>query len=137
MYMHHGAFFICQLPSCNLFTQHVIYLLWRDTTSELWTPFDFYTLIIQPTANHCSLSFSANKHSFSTIHPGSTFSCPISLHHTSNPLFSARPVRLTTSLFCWGKVVWLCAGSTFVVDTGSAPCQSHPPTPSEVISFSY
>ena len=22
----------------NLFTQHVIYLLWRDTTSELWTP---------------------------------------------------------------------------------------------------
>ena len=29
---------ICQLPSCNLITQHVSYLLWRDTTSELWTP---------------------------------------------------------------------------------------------------
>ena len=28
----------CQLPSCNLFTQHVSYLSWRDTTSELWTP---------------------------------------------------------------------------------------------------
>ena len=28
----------CQLPSCNLFTQHVSYLSWSDTTSELWTP---------------------------------------------------------------------------------------------------
>ena len=27
----------CQLPSCNLFTQHVSILLCRDTTSELWT----------------------------------------------------------------------------------------------------
>ena len=40
----------CQLPSCNLFTQHVSYLLWRDTTSELWTPVHSFTLIIQPTA---------------------------------------------------------------------------------------
>ena len=30
-------FSICQLLSFNLFTQHVSYLLWRDTTSELWT----------------------------------------------------------------------------------------------------
>ena len=28
---------IGQLSSCNLFTQHVSYLLWRDTTSEMWT----------------------------------------------------------------------------------------------------
>ena len=28
----------CQLPSCNLFTQHVSHLSWRDATSELWTP---------------------------------------------------------------------------------------------------
>jgi hypothetical protein len=27
-----------QLPNCNLFTQHVLFILWRDTTSELWTP---------------------------------------------------------------------------------------------------
>jgi hypothetical protein len=26
------------LPNCNLFTQHVLFILWRDTTSELWTP---------------------------------------------------------------------------------------------------
>ena len=40
----------CQLPSCNLFTQHVSYLLWRDTTSELWTPVHSFTSEIQPTA---------------------------------------------------------------------------------------
>ena len=33
----------CQLPSCNLFTQHVSYLSWRDTTSELWTPIHSFT----------------------------------------------------------------------------------------------
>jgi hypothetical protein len=27
-----------QFPNCNLFTQHVLFILWRDTTSELWTP---------------------------------------------------------------------------------------------------
>ena len=33
----------CQLPSCNFFTQHVSYLSWRDTTSELWTPVHSFT----------------------------------------------------------------------------------------------
>ena len=42
--------------------------------------------------------------SFSTLHAGNTFSGTVALHHTSNPLFSARPVRLTTSLFRWGKI---------------------------------
>ena len=51
MYMHCHALTIRQLPSCNLFTQHVSYLLWRDTTSELWTPVHSFTLIIEPTAN--------------------------------------------------------------------------------------
>jgi hypothetical protein len=30
-----------QLPNCNLFTQNVLFILWRDTTSELWTPVQF------------------------------------------------------------------------------------------------
>jgi hypothetical protein len=30
-----------QLPNCNLFTQHVLFILGRDTTSELWTPVQF------------------------------------------------------------------------------------------------
>src|SRR6185369_2533549 len=50
MYMHCHALTIRQLPSCNLFTQHVSILLWRDTTSELWTPVHSFTSEIQPTA---------------------------------------------------------------------------------------
>ena len=46
--MHCHVFAICQLPSCNLFTQHACYLLWRDTTSELWTPVHSFTLIKPP-----------------------------------------------------------------------------------------
>jgi hypothetical protein len=30
-----------QLPNRNLFTQHVSFIFWRDTTSELWTPVQF------------------------------------------------------------------------------------------------
>jgi hypothetical protein len=30
-----------QLPNCNLFTQHALFILWRDTTSELWTTVQF------------------------------------------------------------------------------------------------
>jgi hypothetical protein len=30
-----------QLPNYNLFTQHALFILWRDTTSELWTPVQF------------------------------------------------------------------------------------------------
>ena len=60
----------CQLPSCNLFTQHVSYLLWRDTTSELWTPVHSFTLIIQPTANTVpfhSLQFTTIFHTIRLI----------------------------------------------------------------------
>jgi hypothetical protein len=39
-----------QLPNCNLFTQHVLFILWRDTTSKLWTPVQFplhyYTVLL-------------------------------------------------------------------------------------------
>ena len=65
----------CQLPSCNLFTHHVSILLWRDTTSELWTLIHSFTSNNTTYCNHCFLSFSANKHHFP--------------HYTSNPLFSA------------------------------------------------
>ena len=49
MYVHCYAFFICQLPNCNLFTQHLL-SYGRDTTSELWTPILFFTSEIQSTA---------------------------------------------------------------------------------------
>jgi hypothetical protein len=30
-----------QLSNCNLFTRHALFILWRDATSELWTPVQF------------------------------------------------------------------------------------------------
>jgi hypothetical protein len=38
-----------QLPNCNLFTQHVLFILWRDTAGELWTLVQFplcYTILL-------------------------------------------------------------------------------------------
>ena len=85
----------CQLPSCNLFTQHFI-VLWRDTSSELWTPILLFIIAIQSTASCFSVFLTANN-----LFPFDTI----------NHLFSARPVGLTTSLSGWGKVIWLyCAG---------------------------
>ena len=66
---------IFQLPSCTLFTQHVSYLLWRDTTSELWTPVHSFIYDNRIYCKHYSFILSANKHHFP--------------HYTSNPLFSA------------------------------------------------
>ena len=103
MYVHYGATSICQLPICNFFTQHVTYLYGETPLVNLWTPVHSFTLIIQSIANTVLISFTANKHRFP--------------HYTSNPLFSARPVRLTTSLYRWGQsiLVVLCAGSTLLL----------------------
>ena len=44
-------------------------------------------------------------------------------HGSFNPLFSAKPVSLTTSLKVGDKVLgWLCAGLHVAADAGSAPC---------------
>src|SRR3954468_12099418 len=86
---------MCQLPSCNLFTQHYI-VLWRDTSSELWIPVLYlyycYTTCCFPVFLLQTILFP-----FDTI----------------NPLFSARPVGLTTSLSSWGKVIWLCCAGLY------------------------
>jgi hypothetical protein len=109
----HSWFF--QLPNCKLFTQHVI-SLWRDTSSELWTPVHLFAFIIPSTANtvyflQVLFYFTANKHFFP--------------HYTSNPLFSANQwdwqphCKLgQSSLFV------LCAGSTllFALRLPHQPC---------------
>src|SRR3954467_8683847 len=82
---------MCQLPSCNLFTQYYI-VLWRGTSSKLWTPVLLFNLAIQ-------------SNSFFRVFLLQTILFPFD---TINPLFSARPVRLTTSLSSWGRVIWLC-----------------------------
>src|SRR3954471_10593720 len=50
-----GLVLVCQLPICDLFTQHVI-SLWRDTASELWTPVLFSILLNQSPQKLCLLS---------------------------------------------------------------------------------
>src|SRR3954453_6707641 len=69
--------------------------LWRDTTSELWTPVLLFPLL--------------NNHNSSSVYFSAIYFLQIILlpHNTVNPLCSAKPVRLTTSLNSWGKVSWL------------------------------
>ena len=92
--MHCHALTICQLPSCNLFAQHVSYLLWRDTTSELWTPVHSFTLIKQPQTANCSFFIRCNL---------------ILIFHTRRLILCFQQAgeidNLTVSL---GKVLWLC-----------------------------
>src|SRR4051794_36647309 len=87
---------MCQLPSCNLFTQHYI-VLWRDTSSEPWTPFLLFNIVIQPTSCFPVFLLQTILFPFDAI----------------NPLFSARPVGLTTSLSSWGRVIWLCCAGLY------------------------
>src|SRR5215218_9471559 len=88
-------FSICQLPDCNLFTQHAL-SYGRDTSSELWTPVLFFT----SHTIYCNTCFTV-------------FLQTIIFHTIRLILYYSKPVRLTTSLFRWGKVLCLCcAGST-------------------------
>ena len=84
---------ICQLPSCNLFTQHVSYLSWRDTTSELWTLVYSFTSEYAIYCKHCSLHFLQANIIFHTIR---LILCFQQASEIDN---------LTVS---WGKVSWLC-----------------------------
>ena len=110
MYMHCHALTIRQLPSCNLFTQHVSYLLWRDTTSELWTPVHSFTLIKQPQTVNCSIFILCNL---------------ILIFHTIRLILCFQQAseidNLTVSLGQSSLIV-LCADSTSTVQT---PCDSY------------
>jgi hypothetical protein len=57
-------FLFYQLPNCNLFTQHMLFILWKDTTSELWTPVQFplhcyhlFNLLALFTFSHTTIAF--------------------------------------------------------------------------------
>jgi hypothetical protein len=74
-----------QFPNYNLFTQHVLFILWRDTTSELWTP------VLVP--SYC-------YHLFTLL---AFFYCfPLD---TLITFVSSKPVRLTTSSQVGSKVL--------------------------------
>ena len=86
------VFSTCQLPSCNLFTQHVSYL-WRDTTSELWTPVYSFASEYTIYCNHYSLHFPTSNHHFPTIHLILCFQ---------------QASEIDNLTISWGKVSWLC-----------------------------
>ena len=103
MYMHHGAFFLCQFPNYNSFTQHVIYLLWRDTTSELWTPVLFFFIDNTTYCKHCSHFIHCKQISFSTLYIQSfVFSKTGEIDNLTVPLGQS-------------SLVVLCAGSTLLL----------------------
>ena len=120
--MHKSLFY--QLPICNLFTQHVIYLLWRDTTSELWTPVLFSLLIKHPQAIMFSFR---NYFSVNTFHSIRLILCFSKTGEIDN---------LTESL---GQsiLVVLCAGSTLLLTPVVRPANSQLATPLEATLFSY
>jgi hypothetical protein len=87
-----------QLPNCNLFTQHVI-SLWRDTSSELWTPVHSFTYILSSTT--------------STIYfPQALFIYLLQtniLFHTIRLILCFQQTSEIDNLTAsWGKVSWLC-----------------------------
>ena len=68
MYVHGHALFICQLPNCNLFTQHAIYLM-GETPLVNCGPRSILLHRIQSTAI-LVLLFSANNHlPHNTVNP--------------------------------------------------------------------
>jgi hypothetical protein len=82
-----------QLPNCNLFTQYVLFILWRDTTCELWTPVQFslycyqlFTLLVLFTFLHTTIAFHL-------IHP---FLC---LQQTG---------EIDNLIVSWEQSSWLC-----------------------------
>jgi hypothetical protein len=87
-----------QLPNCNLFTQHVI-SLWRDTSSELWTPVHSFTYILSSTV--------------STVYfPQALFIYLLQtniLFHTIHLILCFQQTSEIDNLTAsWGKVSWLC-----------------------------
>ena len=103
IYMHCHALTICQLPSCNLFAQHVSYLLWRDTSSELWTPVHSFTLIKPQTLNIVLFHFLQLNIIFHTIRLTLCFQ-------------QAGEIDNLTVSLGQSSLIVLCAGSTLVIE---------------------
>jgi hypothetical protein len=113
MYMHCLHSLFCQLPNCNLFIQHVIYL-YGETPLVNCGPrsilLNLYYHLLQALFTFCNHYFTSPQ--TNTFFP----------HYTSNPLLSAN--RWDWQPHCklgQSILVMLCAGSTLLTDAGSAP----------------
>jgi hypothetical protein len=88
----------CQLPNCNLFTQHVI-SLWRDTSSELWISVHFllhlYYHLLQALSTFRKYYFTSSQTN-------------ISFHIVHLILCFQQTSKIDNLTVSWGKVFWLC-----------------------------
>jgi hypothetical protein len=87
----------CQLPNYNLFTQLVI-SLWRETSSELWTPVHYlhlYYHLLQALFTFRKFYFTAPQTN-------------ISFHTIRLILCFQQTGEIDNLTVSWGKVVWLC-----------------------------
>ena len=119
MYVHGHALFICQLPNCNLFTQHAIYLM-GETPLVNCGPRSYSLHSIQST---CFTVFFANNH------------LP---HNTVNPLLqqAGEIDNLTVSLG-QSTLVVLCRFHVGAGIPGVAPHYIPPPSTFNVLLDSY
>ena len=93
-----SLFVNCPTVICS---PNMLFILRRDTSSELWTPVQFSLL-----------KYNLLQYLFYC------FLQTIIFHTIRLILCYSKPVRLTTSLFRWGKVLWLCcAGSTLAPES--------------------
>jgi hypothetical protein len=82
-----------QLPNCNLFTQHVLFYLWRDTTSELWTPVIFPSYCFQL----FTLLTLFTLFAFSTV-----------FHSIRSYLCFKQTGEIDNLIVSWEQSTWLC-----------------------------
>ena len=103
MYMHCHALTICQLPSCNLFTQHVRYLYGETPLVNCGPRSNSFTLIKPPQTANCSFLILCNL---------------ILIFHTIRLILCFQQAseidNLTVSLGQSSLIV-LCADSTLVI----------------------
>jgi hypothetical protein len=92
----HSLFY--QLPNCNLFTQHAI-SLWRDTSSELWTPVHSFTFILPSTAS--TIYFLQSLFIY-------LLQINIIFHTIRLILCFQQTSEIDNLTASWGKVSWLC-----------------------------
>ena len=88
----------CQLPSCNLFTQHIICLCGETPLVNCGPRSSFFILLQSSTANSCLLSVYCSLY----------FTANISFHSIRLILCFQQTSEIDNLTVSWGKVFWLC-----------------------------
>ena len=108
-----------QLPCCNFFTQHAMFVYLRRTPLMNYGPGPIFTIDTSSTV---------------TVYLLQT----ITFYTIRLNLCYSKPVSLTTSLIRWDKVLSLCCeGLHVATSTGSTRCQSSASNTFEVFPCSY